>query len=704
MGHPILAQEALADRTGGSASAGTAIDITQSWLREIAVLVAFALAYYACARLGLALRFPGSSASAIWPANALLLAALVQTPPSRWWLFLLAAVPPHLAAHVPYGLPGWLLLIQILSNSVLASGTAFCLRATVGVRVELDDLNRVAVFAGIVFLAPALTAIPTAAAISLGAQLAGPYAPTNVDFWLTWRLVALSNVTALVTMVPALLLLWRAVPSKSGIAGHVDRREALALAVALAAAATLVLSVLEVGSAGTTVLLIAPLPFLLWAAVRFGVGGLSLTLIPITIISIWRPVHGRGPFATPDPIAGVLDLQLFLLAQALPLMVLAALVQERRRVAQALRTSQRETQRQLFELTAIYRTAPIGLAFLDRELRFVSINDWLAAIHGRQASEHIGRRLREMSPGLGAMLEPVMQQVLESGAPIIDQELRGIAAADQGVPRDWLVRCYPVRDEHDAVHGVNCVLQEITERKLAEKALRASEAALRESTVRARELSGRLLAAQEAERSRIARDLHDGLCQQLAAVTIGLSSLERSLSDSPDVKADVQRLEAWTIEVADGIRQLSHDLHPGVLRHAGIGVALQSAGAEFERQHDISVSCNVPTDLDDLPTDVVQCVYRVAQEALRNVATHSKATRVSLKLTRRTNELELIIRDDGQGFELDSTWHPKGLGLLSMDERARLVGGVLQLASLPGHGTTVQLRVPLNGGHDAQGS
>jgi PAS domain S-box-containing protein len=703
MGHPILAQEALADRTGGSASAGTAIDITQSRLRDVAFLAAFALAYYACARLGLALRFPGSSASAIWPANALLLAALVQTPPSRWWLFLLAAVPSHLAAHVPYGFPGWLVLIQILNNSVLTSGTAFCLRATLGVRVELDDLNRVASFAGIVFLAPALTAIPTAAAISLGAQLAGPYAPTNVDFWLTWRLVVLSNVTAFATMVPALLLLWRsAAPSNSGNAGHADRREALAFAVALAAAATLVLSVIDVESADTTVLVVAPLPFLLWAAVRFGVGGLSLTLIPITIISIWRPVHGHGPFATPDPIAGVLDLQLFLLAQALPLMVLAALVQERRRVAQALGTSQRETQRQLFELTAIYRTAPIGLTFLDRELRFVSINDWLAAIHGRQASEHIGRRLREMSPGLGAMLEPVMQQVLESGAPIIDQELRGVAAADQGVPRDWLVRCYPVRDEHDTVHGVNCVLQEITERKLAEKALRASEAALRESTVRARELSGRLLVAQEAERSRIARDLHDGLCQQLAAVTIGLSSLERSLSDSPEVKADVQRLEAWTIEVADGIRQLSHDLHPGVLRHAGIGVALQSAGAEFERQHGISVSCSVPTDL-DLPTDVVQCVYRVAQEALRNVATHSEATRVSLKLTRRTNELELIIRDDGQGFELDSTWHPTGLGLLSMDERARLVGGVLQLASLPGHGTTVQLRVPLDGGHDAPG-
>ena len=169
MGHPILAEEALAQPTGGSASEGTAINAAETRLREVAVLVAFAVAYYACARLGLALRFPGSSASAIWPANALLLVALVQTPPSRWWLFLLAAVPSHLAAHVPYGLPGWLLLIQVLNNSVLASGTALCLRSTLGARVELDELNRVAVFAGIVFLAPALTAVPTAAAISLGA-------------------------------------------------------------------------------------------------------------------------------------------------------------------------------------------------------------------------------------------------------------------------------------------------------------------------------------------------------------------------------------------------------------------------------------------------------------------------------------------------------------------------------------------------------
>jgi PAS domain S-box-containing protein len=694
MAHPVSAEEALSDRTPERSASGPAMYASSSRLRTAAVVVGFALGYYACARLGLALRFPGSSASALWPPNALLLAALVSTPPRRWWLFLLAAVPPHLAAHAAYGFPAWLLLTQILHNTTLTVCTGLCLRAALGPRPALDDLNQVATFAGIVSVVPALVAIPTAAAISLGAQVVGPQAPSNLEFWLTWRLVTLSNVTAFFTVLPAFLLWQRTIlPSRLAPATH--RREAIGLAVALAIAATVVFGAFDIQRANIPALIVAPLPFLLWAAVRFGMSGLSLALVPITLIFVWSPVHGRGPFAVPDPIAGVLDLQLFLLALTVPLMVLAALVQERSRVAAALRASQREIQRQLTELTAIYRTAPVGLTFLDRRLCFVSINDWLAAMHGRPATEHLGRHLREMSPRLGVILEPMMRQVLETGAPIIDQEVCGVAL-DQGLPRDWLVRCYPVRDQHDAVDGVNCVLQEITERKRAEEALRASETALRESTARARDLAGRLLTAQEAERSRIARDLHDGLCQQLAAVAIGLSGLERALAHSPGLIADVGQLEEWTIEVADGIRQLSHDLHPGVLRHAGLGVALQSAGAELERQQGVTVNCDVPTDLDDLPPDVMHCVYRIAQEAFRNVATHADAQRVSVRLTRRNNELELIIRDDGRGFELDQTWRPQGLGLLSMDERARLVGGTLQLASLPGHGTTVQVRVPLS--------
>jgi PAS domain S-box-containing protein len=694
MGQPVLAEEALSERPLARSSPGFTLDASAGLLHSAVVLSVFAVAYYGCARLGLALRFPGSSASALWPANALLVAALVYTPARRWWLVLLAAVPPHLLAHLPYGTPGWLLLTQLLHNSLLTVGTALALRATLGSRPALNDMNQVGAFVGIASVAPALTALPCAAAILLGARWAGATAPSNLQFWLTWRLVALSNVTAFFTLLPALLLWLPSVLSPLRPAPTTHRREAIGLAVALAVAAIVVFGVFDFEGANMPALVVAPLPFLLWAAIRFGQGGLSLALVPVTVMCVWSPVHGRGPFAIPDPIAGVLDLQLFLLALTLPLMVLAALVHERRLVGAALKASEREIHHQLLELTAIYRTAPVGLTFLDRGLRFVSINDWLAAMHGRPAAEHLGRHLREMSPRLGAVLEPMVRQVLETGAPIIDQEVRA-EALDNGAARDWLVRCYPVRDEHDAVDGVNCVLQEITERKRAGEALRASEAALRASSARARDLAGRLLNAQEAERSRIARDLHDGLCQQLAAVTIGLSGLERALTANPTLKADVRRLEEWTIEVADAIRQLSHDLHPGVLRHAGLGVALQSAAAELQRQHGLAVNCDVPSDLDDLPPDVVQCLYRVAQEAFRNVATHAEAKRVSVKLARRPNEVELIIRDDGRGFELDSMWRPQGLGLMSMDERARLVGGTVQLASLPGHGTTVQVRVPL---------
>jgi signal transduction histidine kinase/ABC-type uncharacterized transport system substrate-binding protein len=210
-------------------------------------------------------------------------------------------------------------------------------------------------------------------------------------------------------------------------------------------------------------------------------------------------------------------------------------------------------------------------------------------------------------------------------------------------------------------------------------------------------LAGRLINAQEDERRRIARELHDGLNQDLAAVSIALSTIEEGLPASTPVARRQQftRLQERTVELAGAVRHLSHGLHPGVLQYAGLAIALRSHCHEFERDHGLSVTYRADDDLGSVPPDVALCLYRVTQEALRNAARHAKADRVWVSLERQRGYLALVIRDDGRGFDLEESRARGGLGLISLDERVRLVGGRITIDTKPGRGTEIHAVVPL---------
>jgi signal transduction histidine kinase len=199
-----------------------------------------------------------------------------------------------------------------------------------------------------------------------------------------------------------------------------------------------------------------------------------------------------------------------------------------------------------------------------------------------------------------------------------------------------------------------CALEaEIVERKQSEAALRASQESLRRSQAQIQSLAGRLITAQEAERRRIARELHDDISQQLAALSIACSGLKRRLpSAAAEAQQEVVRLQQQTIALSETIRHLSHELHPGVLQHAGLVAALHRDCAEFGSQHGIDVTFHADTGLEELPADVALCLCRVAQEGLRNMARHAGARRAEVALTCSDDLLELRIADDGQGFDL----------------------------------------------------
>jgi signal transduction histidine kinase len=228
-------------------------------------------------------------------------------------------------------------------------------------------------------------------------------------------------------------------------------------------------------------------------------------------------------------------------------------------------------------------------------------------------------------------------------------------------------------------------------RRQAEEQVRGSQAELRASYHHIRDLGGRLLNAQETERARIARELHDDISQQMALVEIDLEVLGRALPNDEEglAREAMERVHS----VAKSVHDLSHRLHPAKLRLIGLVAALHGLERELSRR-DCAVTVtheNVPSSL---PPDVTLCLFRVIQEALQNALKYSKAGGVAVHLAGDPKGLAATIVDDGVGFDVPSAWG-KGLGLISMSERLEAIGGTLQIHSKPGHGTRLEIRVPV---------
>ena len=245
-----------------------------------------------------------------------------------------------------------------------------------------------------------------------------------------------------------------------------------------------------------------------------------------------------------------------------------------------------------------------------------------------------------------------------------------------------------------------CLSAVIRERDHAGLAVRESESALRGSYDRVRELAGKLIAAQEMERARIARDMHDDLNQQLAALSISMSTLRRRVADTPDLDDALRGLQERTVVLVQQVRDFAYDLHPGTLDHLALVPTLRSYCAGFARQHRLDVRFSADESLAPLPRAVAVCLYRVVQEGLRNVANHAGVRDASVTLTQTPGLVELAIVDRGRGFDKDGGAARRGLGLLSMEERARLVGGTLTIVSADGSGTTLHVQVRLESTQD----
>jgi signal transduction histidine kinase len=235
------------------------------------------------------------------------------------------------------------------------------------------------------------------------------------------------------------------------------------------------------------------------------------------------------------------------------------------------------------------------------------------------------------------------------------------------------------------------LLAQRNRRRRAEAAIWKSEAALRTSYEQIRQLAGRLIGAQEIERARMARELHDDLSQKVALLAMDIHQI--SFGATAETLQQLDAIADRTAEIATDIHNLSHQLHPAKLQILGLVVATQSFCRDFAARHDLKIEFSHDRMPASIAPDSALCLFRIIQEGLQNVVKHSGARIAVVKLTGMAGSLHLEISDSGHGF--DPSKLTDGIGLLSMHERMNYLGGQMTIWSMPESGTRIEARVPI---------
>jgi PAS domain S-box-containing protein len=311
---------------------------------------------------------------------------------------------------------------------------------------------------------------------------------------------------------------------------------------------------------------------------------------------------------------------------------------------------------------------PITMHFLD-------INEKACLDLGYHRDEMLSMTVYDIDPVLDASLHTRMaQKMRESGFVIMETQHRrkdgSTFPVEVNIKYIQLDRAYAV-----------AVVRDITERRNAEGNLSS--------------LSPRLIEAQETERSDVAGELRDDLNQRMALLQIGLAQLGRDVPGlSRQARTQLHGLTEVATEIASSIHNLSHRLRPSLLDLLGPVASIERLCRELSDRHNLQIRFVHRGIPEQIPKDVTLCLYRITQEALRNVVKHSGAAEAEVELIGQDGRIELCISDSGVGFSSESAKRTSGLGLISMQERLRLVRGQLSVQSEPSHGTRIRVRIP----------
>lgn len=643
---------------------------TRPLARDAAIFAASALGYYGCAAIGTLLSVPPSGFAIIWPATAFIISVLLIVPERRWWLCVAGVVPTHfyIAATFQPNAPLPVVLTQIGGNLLLAFVTVVALKAALGRRPKFNTLNAILAFIGI-----AAIAVPAVVnSIVLGVHLATGW---TSDFWLAWRqwMVAVIFPTATIPLVVSLA-------ASGKLTGYTTEsakpERELALLVALLFVCTFLAYDGQVDAARWPVLFLVPFPFLLWAAVRLGVGGTCLSLLVFAAATIAQALRHYGPFAVDAPIDQVTSLQTYLVTTSIPLILLAALMDERRQAELLLQQSEARMQ-------TVASATDTFLWQWDPTKRILWTTDRC-------------RQMFRLTQVDGLMPESLLNALLPADRGRMWKAVQCAFVPGKDVPseeyrlnRDGSIRWITLAMHSDFDRAGNLILlsgvfTDVTERKCAQ--------------IESEKLRKKLLRFREDERRRIAEELHDSTAQHLVAASLNLTLLRTKLRATParDILSDAMRAVR---EATQEIRTFSYLLHPPQLGRIGLCGVLHDYVPGFESRTGVRTSLRLNSQIDRLPIGHQLALLRIAQESLANVHRHAGAENVWISVRLIASSVHMLVRDDGKGIEIEAGEELTdrlrlGVGIPAMAARVKRLRGKMEVNNRS-KGTTIHVAFPL---------
>ena len=339
---------------------------------------------------------------------------------------------------------------------------------------------------------------------------------------------------------------------------------------------------------------------------------------------------------------------------------------------QALRKQQGVLEAREELLRIFVKNVPAGVAMLDRDMRYLQVSDRFCADYSVDRSQVLGRSHYELFPDIPERWKEVHRRALDGETSRADEDRWDREGGNAWVR--WEVR--PWRSDDGLTGGILIFAEDITRRKQMEEALS--------------NMSRKLIESQEQERTRIGRELHDDINQRLAMLAIGLEQLQ---NNPLQVRSRLQELREETMAISSAVQALSHELHSSKLEYLGVVSGMESWCREFSERQKMQIDFRSDVS-GPLPFEIGLALFRVLQEALHNAVKHSGVKQVEVQVAEQSNEVHLLVRDSGSGFDMEAVKRGSGLGLLSMQERVRLVSGEISFESKPMGGTTIRVHVP----------
>jgi PAS domain S-box-containing protein len=351
-------------------------------------------------------------------------------------------------------------------------------------------------------------------------------------------------------------------------------------------------------------------------------------------------------------------------------------VTERKLAEDALRVSEEK-------FRSVFRDAGVGMVIVSPEGRFLAANRTFCDCLGYTEEELLAKTVESVTfPEDWPAFSQKLGDAITKGIGLWRFQKRCVHKSGRIVYTESSASLIRNRNG-EPQYFVGEVL-DITKPKEAEEALS--------------DMTRKLVEAQEQERARIARELHDDINQRLSMLAVELEQLQ---DDPAEVRSRVQELRKQTIEISNDVQALSHDLHSSKLEYLGVVAAIKSWCKEFGKRQKLEIDFR--SDVSSaFPHGIGLTLFRVLQEALHNAAKHSGVSRVGVQLHEESNQIHLIVTDLGGGFDVEAALQGKGLGLTSMRERIRLVNGTMAIESKPMGGTTIRVRVPFKSEQDSQ--